>query len=407
MLPTAKRLSGSSGRRFAQDDKVISVRLALFAEMVKGKPWTPKTLEEVGGTEGVGVTFLEETFSASTAPPQHRVHQKAAQSVLKALLPEPGSNIKGHMRSQQELLITSGYAESPKDFDELLRILDSEIRLITPTDPEGRLDHDNSKDVGSPAQQTQYYQLTHDYLVSSLQDWLTRKQKETRRGRARLLLEDRASVWNARPENRQLPSLLQWCQINWFTARKEWSPSQRKMMARAGRYHAVRNFMVVLLFTSLVFVGLLFQQHVRYERQQTTAASLVENLLSADTSQVPEIIRDIPPEIRAWTDPHLHKLGTDTAMTTREQLHVSLALLPVDETQVDYLYGRLLDAKLSEVPVIRDALLPHKRNLIDKLWEVVERPQKGNDEWRLLAAAALATYDPGSPRWAQLPHAGG
>ena len=28
----------------AQDGKVISVRLALFAEMVKGKPWTPATL---------------------------------------------------------------------------------------------------------------------------------------------------------------------------------------------------------------------------------------------------------------------------------------------------------------------------------------------------------------------------
>ena len=50
----------------AQDGKIISVRLALFAEMVKGKPWTPATLREVGGTEGVGVTFLEETFSSPT-----------------------------------------------------------------------------------------------------------------------------------------------------------------------------------------------------------------------------------------------------------------------------------------------------------------------------------------------------
>ena len=65
----------------AQDGKIISVRLALFAEMVKGKPWTPATLREVGGTEGVGLTFLEETFSASTAPPEHRLHQKAAQAV--------------------------------------------------------------------------------------------------------------------------------------------------------------------------------------------------------------------------------------------------------------------------------------------------------------------------------------
>ena len=51
----------------AQDGRVVPVRLALFAEMVKGKPWTPATLREVGGTEGIGVAFLEETFG-STAP---------------------------------------------------------------------------------------------------------------------------------------------------------------------------------------------------------------------------------------------------------------------------------------------------------------------------------------------------
>jgi hypothetical protein len=86
----------------AQNGKVISVRLALFAEMVRGKPWNPATLKEVGGTEGVGVTFLEETFAASTAPAQHRLHQKAAQAVLKSLLPEAGTDIKGNMRSHAE-----------------------------------------------------------------------------------------------------------------------------------------------------------------------------------------------------------------------------------------------------------------------------------------------------------------
>ena len=121
----------------AQDGKVISVRLALFAEMVKGKPWTPATLREVGGTQGVGVTFLEETFSATTAPPEHRLHQKAAQAVLKALLPETGTDIKGQMRSEAELRDASGYAERPRDFDDLIGILDPELRLITPTDPEG------------------------------------------------------------------------------------------------------------------------------------------------------------------------------------------------------------------------------------------------------------------------------
>ena len=128
----------------AQDGKVICVRLALFAEMMKGKPWTPAALKEVGGTEGIGVTFLEETFSATTAPPKHRFHQKAARAVLKALLPESGTDIKGHMRSRQELMEASGYGDRPKDFEDLIRILDSEIRLITPTDPEGSEPADES-----------------------------------------------------------------------------------------------------------------------------------------------------------------------------------------------------------------------------------------------------------------------
>src|SRR5262249_2002504 len=87
----------------SQEGKVISVRLALFAEMVKGKAWTPATLKAVGGMEGVGVTFLEETFSAAGAPPEHRLHQQAARAVLGALLPEQGTDIKGHMRSEREL----------------------------------------------------------------------------------------------------------------------------------------------------------------------------------------------------------------------------------------------------------------------------------------------------------------
>src|SRR5262249_51797043 len=148
----------------------------------------PATLKAVGGTEGVGTTFLEETFAASTAPPLHRVHQKAAQAVLKALLPQAGTNLKGNMRSQQELLEASGYSERPKQFEELLRILDAELRLITPSDPESDTE---TRRHGDTETRSRYYQLTHDYLVPSLRDWLTRKQKETRRGQAELLLADR------------------------------------------------------------------------------------------------------------------------------------------------------------------------------------------------------------------------
>ena len=119
------------------------------------------------------------------------------------------------MRSRQELLEASGYANRPRDFDDLIHILDPELRLITPTDPEGS---------SSEGQQTtpsgQYYQLTHDYLVHSLRDWLTRKQRETRRGRAELRLAERSASWNAKPENRHLPSALEWANIRLLTKKQ-------------------------------------------------------------------------------------------------------------------------------------------------------------------------------------------
>ena len=121
----------------AQDGKVICVRLALFAEMMKGKTWTPATFKEVGGAEGIGVAFLEETFSARDGSRGTSVSPEGGTAVLKALLPETGSDIKGQMRSSQELLEASGYVNRPSDFGDLMRILDHELRLITPTEPEG------------------------------------------------------------------------------------------------------------------------------------------------------------------------------------------------------------------------------------------------------------------------------
>ena len=230
----------------AQDGKVVSVRLALFADMVKSKPWRPASLDQVGGTQGIGVNFLEETFAARTANPTHQLHQVAARAVLKALLPEVGTNIKGHMRSHAELLEASGYQNRPSDFNELVRMLDGDLRLITPTDPEGFLT-DSGSDPTS-----KFYQLTHDYLVPSLREWLTRKQKETRRGRAELRLSERSALWNTKSENRHLPSLLEYLNIGLLTSRKTWTEPQWKMMKKAGRVQGIRAGIAAAL---LCFAG--------------------------------------------------------------------------------------------------------------------------------------------------------
>jgi formylglycine-generating enzyme required for sulfatase activity len=430
----------------AQDGKVISVRLALFAEMVKGKPWTPATLKEVGGTEGVGFTFLEETFSASTAPHQHRLHQKAAQAVLKSLLPDLGPEIKGHMRSEQELREASGYADHPYGFEELLHLLDGELRLITPTDPEGKQEGPGSTQP-PPAK---CYQLTHDYLVPSLRDWLTRKQRETLQGyrellltelaswqaakpveyrrlqetlggRAELRLAERTVEWNAKQESRYLPTLWEWFNIHLFTRRQGWMASQKKMMRRATHYHAVRGLLLTILLLVATLGGF-----VTYWASH--AAGLVRLLNTADIAQVRGIVEELEP-YRYWANARIEEANNEAAPESRQRLNTSLALLRLQPGQAEYLYGRLLDEELDfgqlldykpiVVRVILDTTAKHpphgdhRERILMRLGAEVSAPLPPNAEEdvkekvatrRAKAAVALLRMDQPEKVWPLLKH---
>jgi formylglycine-generating enzyme required for sulfatase activity len=128
--------------------------------------------------------------------------------------------------------------------------------------------------------------------------------------------------------------------------------------------------------------------------------ALRDRLLNADTIDVPAIVADMTP-FRHWINPLLREAyqEAEESHDARKQLHTSLALLPVDPNQKEFLYNRLLDAKPHEVPVLRDALLPHEQELQNKLWAVVEQPAKGQERQRLHAACALATYEADDQRW--------
>jgi serine/threonine protein kinase/formylglycine-generating enzyme required for sulfatase activity len=399
------------------EGKVISVRLSLFAEMVKGKPWTPATLKQVGGTEGIGLTFLEETFSASTAPPEHRLQQEAARRVLKALLPEQGTDIKGNMRSRHELMEASGYASRPRDFDDLLRILDTELRLVTPTDPvqglgiadqgsgpkqgvgEGWRVEGKEPVVGVATQPTLhpstphlYYQLTHDFLVAPLRQWLTRKQRETRRGRAELLLAERSASWAVMPEKRQLPTWWEWARIRFFTRRRGWTPAERRMMRKATRASMLRAAVVLALL--LAGAWGIYEAHGMLQ-----AAGLVRALASAQTTDVPKIVADIGP-YRRWANALLERRIAEPSAGSKEELRARLALLPVDARQVEPLRRALLDAEPPEVLVLTQALLPYREQVNGPLWQEAERAKAGAQRFR--AACALATIDPQGRDWSAI-----
>jgi formylglycine-generating enzyme required for sulfatase activity len=405
--PDQERFLDQAATGLAQDDKVISVRLALFAEMVKGRPWTPATLKAVGGTEGVGVTFLEETFSASTAPPPHRIHQKAARAVLKALLPEQGTDIRGNVRAYRELLDASGYERRPRDFDDLLHILDGELRLVTPAEPEELASGAREPPIAGSVQQQgahaprspetgRYYQLTHDYLVPALRQWLTRKQRETRRGRAELRLSERAALWATKPYPRYLPTWWEWATIVLFTRPRDRTTLERRMIRAATWKHASQAGLLILLLALLGW-GIREWSAAQYAR------TLVGELPSANTPELRTIIPRFD-NYRRWADPLLRQLAKASPPESKGRLHASLALLPVDHEQVEYLYQRMMTAPPDECQLLGVMLLDHSAELKPRLWALVEPgPEREADpQRRLRALCSLALFDGGDPRWARL-----
>ncbi len=125
------------------------------------------------------------------------------------------------------------------------------------------------------------------------------------------------------------------------------------------------------------------------------ASALVESLRKVSTPDAPAVVQQLS-GYRRWADPRL--VRSVQSHEDREHLHASLALLPVDPTQADYLFNRLLKSTPGEVPVLRDALYPHRSTLTPKLWVVLESA-KPVDAGLLPSAGALASYAPDDTRW--------
>ncbi|MEM1227654.1 MAG: protein kinase [Planctomycetota bacterium] len=377
----------------AEEGHVICVRLALFAEMMKGKPWTVTTLNQVGGARGIGVTFLEETFSATTASPEHRYHQKAARAVLSDLLPASGADIKGYMRSRDELLEVSGYQDRPAEFDELLQVLDRELRLITPTDPAGKdVDGEASSRI---SEDNEYFQLTHDYLVPALRLWLTRKQKETRKGRAELKLSDTSTTWNQKPENRFLPTWWDYGRIRLLTDRRRWTESQRRMMAKATRVHGVRSAFALAALILVTSMGLFARKRIIDQQRITRVEGFVGSLIRAQPSQISNVIDELNayPEV---ADDLLMPLVAGDAKTDdakRARLHARLAMVSRDEALIDPLIEELLSGAIAYAAPIREQLKPVASSRTQRFGSILH-DDAADKERRFRAALALADFVP-------------
>jgi formylglycine-generating enzyme required for sulfatase activity len=374
----------------SEDRKVIPVRIAVFADMMRSRPWTTAALREIGGTEGVGFTFLEEMFGSKHAPVQHRQHQEAVRGVLSALLPDVGTDIKGAMQSADALQTAAGYERKPREFQELLGILDKNLRLITPVDEFVDDGGDNSETAGSRIQ-SRSYQLAHDYLVPSLRSWLTQKQRETKKGRAELKLAERAAAWSSNKESKHYPTLLEWLQIRLRTDKAQWSNSERLLMRAAGRKHAIYwgNSIAAFAVLTAMTAYLFHQQHLRNQK-----AIIIQALNSLQVA----LGRGVSTSIRS-----LHELGQSglirselerryaNANESSEKILLAFGLAAFGQVESNYLGSQIDEIDNRDLANLIDALGQDPAKSIESLKRLA-RQCNAEELYRRKARLALAAF---------------
>ena len=372
---------------------IVPVHLSLFAETVKHRPWTPKTLLDLGGIKGIGVTFLEETFAAPHAPPAHRLHRAAAMAVLAALLPEPSSDLKGKLQPGRELQQAAGYHGRDRDFADLMIILDQELRMVTPVDAEGS-GGPNPVPTRNPGER--HYQLTHDYLVPPLRLWLSRKQRETRGGRAELCLAERTALWTQKQESKQLPSRSEWLAIRSLTRRSSWTDPQARMMRAATAYHMSR-LALVLGLCGLFSVAAIFASRRLHER---TVSREFQELSRTDLRYLSARLDVLEPDYEIWG--HLaERTVRDEHAGSEARTRAAVALARHSPEHLDFLLGRLIETSPLEHFFLRSELFRWREALAPRLWHVAADPAD-KPHRRLWAASALAAYDPTGDRWKEI-----
>lgn len=369
----------------AEQDRVVSIRLAIFAEMFRDRPWTVAELARVGGPQGVGFKFLEHAFSSVESNPTHRMLKNEARMLLEALVPVTGQQIRGRMLPVETLREVCGMSNRPVEFQALVKLLDQDLRLITPVGVTAT--DESTKTNGGP---TTHYQLTHDFLVGSLREWLTQKKRSTRRGRAELCLEDRAESWTLKPESRQLPSAIEYLNIQTWTKSSRRTLEQARMMSSATRYYGIR--LLLTLFATACLGWGMYAYLDAWSSEQ-----FVAKLMQAESSEVPGIVNEMSRTsgIRARIET---QLSNRQSLSPRQELHLELARWKFSQDHPKTILDRLPDMQPNEIQAVTSVTEGVATNLINDARQLLE---KGNltVAQRVAILTALAQWDPTSDRW--------
>jgi serine/threonine protein kinase/formylglycine-generating enzyme required for sulfatase activity/energy-coupling factor transporter ATP-binding protein EcfA2 len=315
--------------------KIVPVKLSLYADTIKTRDWNLSSFKEIGGIEGVGLSFLHESFDSKYAKPENRQHAQAAQDFLSQLLPPRGSEIKGLFKLASELQRACGYEGKPEEFAALVQILDRKLRLITSVG--------DTTQNGTNTSQTAY-QLTHDYLVPSLREWLTRNKRSSPQGRAELVLDECSRIWVDRKEEKQLPTFWETVAIYARTHKSSWNQAQSQMMRAALWHHGERMVFLTVYLTLFSVIGLTVRQAWFEQNRLNRIQERIRQVMSVDPAKLSSLIDD-PTWTTSVINDHLapiYSASADSRRSQVEQLHAKIIAVKDDKSLVLPLREELL-----------------------------------------------------------------
>lgn len=390
MTPEQNRFLDQAIQSLTVENRVVCVQLALFAESLKGQPWDQslETSDEEGGE--LELNFFRRTFDAEQTPRRMRVHAEGASRVLQLLLPEAGEVIKDVLRSEQELFEATGY-QDPKMFRELIDILDHELHLITPSELSDELS------FGLPLQESSEtesgYQLTHDFLIKPLQDWLQFRSLASPEGKARLRLSEFTMLYRSVPRAQSLPTLLDYLSILYHTRGFPRTANQQTMMLAAKQHHQRRasKWLVaaVVLIATMLGTGMWIKREARDATNRATMIALLG-------AELPEAI-SIARKSRDNRDVvvRCEQMYRDPQVTLEIRVRAALVCLPSHgETAASTLVDYVLIAPAQQVVQLAQLDEFPFDSVRDRLWTRWQRPDISREQ-RLRVACLLAN-DPKS-----------
>ena len=371
-----KRFLKQSVDQLAENDQVLCVRLAMFAELMRTKAWELESLESMGGVNGAIQKFLSQKICDRYSDLFQLNLHEVAMSVLRQMLPSAESETKASAKSVAELRAAIGSADE-SSIERVLGFLMSELKLITKNSES----HEHAP----------YYQLAHDFLVRPVRNFLDQEQFKTSRGRAIHRIQYLAKAYEGDNSLRNVPGTFEGIKLAFLSRRHARTDSEQSLF-KAMRNKALGQISVAIAVSTLVMGASWWGLQQRTKRMDAFAITIrddLQRLLSSSDSELPIAVGKLPGN-RSQADYQRQLAAISPSSLRKQHRKTLLEALLVQDCDALAASQAISTSDRSEVILWRNAL--QDKDLRENLMPYLQE-QLANGDCPYQIAALVVLHD--------------